>query len=119
MSSATAMEKYYGGVANYRAAEGKTVKVKYRGTLKDTVEDILGGVRSACTYIGAQRLKDVPKCTTFIRVSQQANEVFGRGNNNLITNSYYVATRDLVASFVYDLNYTHSSLCHMYWDSQY
>jgi len=79
MSYATAMEKYYGGVANYRAAEGKTVKVKYRGTLKDTVEDILGGVRSACTYIGAQRLKDVPKCTTFIRVSQQANEVFGKG----------------------------------------
>jgi GMP reductase len=80
MSSATAMEKYYGGVANYRAAEGKTVKVKYRGALRDTVEDILGGVRSACTYIGAQRLKDVPKCTTFIRVSQQLNEVFGKGD---------------------------------------
>jgi GMP reductase len=80
MSSATAMEKYYGGVANYRAAEGKTVKVKYRGNLNDTVEDILGGVRSACTYIGAQKLKHVPKCTTFIRVTQQLNEVFGKAD---------------------------------------
>lgn len=78
MSSATAMQKYSGGVANYRAAEGKTVKVAFRGSINDTVEDILGGVRSACTYIGARNLKDMPKCTTFIRCTQLANEVFGK-----------------------------------------
>ena len=78
MSSDTAMNKYHGGVASYRSSEGKTVRVKHRGRLKDTIENILGGLRSTCTYIGAKRLKDMPKCATFIRVTQQSNEVFGR-----------------------------------------
>lgn len=78
MSSESAMKKYYGGVADYRSSEGKTVKVLYKGKLKDTIQSILGGIRSTCTYIGAKSLKDVPKCTTFIRVTQQSNEVFGR-----------------------------------------
>ena len=78
MSSDTAMNKYNGGVASYRSSEGKTVRIKHRGRLKDTMENILGGLRSTCTYIGAKRLKDMPKCATFIRVSQQSNEVFGK-----------------------------------------
>ena len=78
MSSDTAMNKYHGGVAKYRSSEGKTIRIKHRGRLRDTVENILGGVRSACTYIGAKRLKDMPKCATFVRVTQQSNEVFGR-----------------------------------------
>ena len=78
MSSAEAMNKYHGGVAKYRSAEGKTVRVKHRGLVQNTLEDILGGLRSACTYIGARRLKDMPKCATFIRVNQQSNEVFGK-----------------------------------------
>jgi GMP reductase len=78
MSSKTAMEKYAGGVAEYRAAEGKEVLVPYRGPVADTVQEILGGVRSACTYVGARRLKEFSKRTTFVRVTQQANEVFGR-----------------------------------------
>ena len=78
MSSDTAMNKYHGGVAKYRSSEGKTVRIKHRGRLSDTVENILGGVRSACTYIGAKRLKDMPKCATFTRVTQQSNEVFGK-----------------------------------------
>lgn len=77
MSSDTAMEKYYGGVKEYRASEGKTVKLPYRGPIEDTVLEILGGLRSCCTYIGARRLKDVPKCATFIRVTQQTNDVYG------------------------------------------
>lgn len=77
MSSNTAMLKHYGHKANYRASEGKAVKVPYRGPLANTVEDILGGLRSACTYVGARNLKYLSKCTTFIRVTQQANEVFG------------------------------------------
>ncbi len=77
MSSDTAMKKHAGGVAEYRASEGKTVKVPYRGDVAGTVQDILGGLRSACTYVGAQRLKDMSKCTTFIRVTQQRNLVFG------------------------------------------
>jgi len=77
MSSRTAMEKYSGGVANYRASEGKEVLVDYRGPVDGTVQDILGGVRSACTYVGARRLKELSKRTTFIRVARQLNEVFG------------------------------------------
>lgn len=77
MSSDTAMQKHSGGVAEYRASEGKTVKVPYRGDVKQTVQDILGGLRSACTYVGATRLKELSKRTTFIRVTQQLNNVFG------------------------------------------
>ena len=77
MSSRAAMDKHSGGVALYRASEGKEVLVPYRGPVADTLQDILGGVRSACTYVGARKLKELTKRTTFIRVSQQLNEVFG------------------------------------------
>ena len=80
MSSATAMNKHNGGVANYRSSEGKTVNVPYRGPVSETVKNILGGVRSACTYIGARTIKQMPKCTTFVRVNQQSNEVFGKNS---------------------------------------
>jgi len=76
MSSATAMMKHSGGVANYRASEGKHVYVPYRGPVENTILDILGGVRSACTYVGASQLKHLSKRTTFIRVTQQTNEIF-------------------------------------------
>lgn len=76
MSSSTAMDKHAGGVAAYRASEGKTVKVPYRGPVVDTVQDILGGVRSTCTYVGAAKLKELTKRTTFIRVQEQENRVF-------------------------------------------
>lgn len=76
MSSATAMEKYSGGVASYRAAEGKRVVVKPVGPASGVIQQILGGVRSACTYVGAARLKDLPKCTTFVRVNRQLNTIF-------------------------------------------
>ena len=77
MSSREAMNKYAGGVAEYRASEGKEVLLDYRGPVDATLQDILGGVRSACTYVGARQLKELSKRTTFIRVSQQLNEVFG------------------------------------------
>lgn len=77
MSSDTAMNKHKGGVAEYRASEGKTVKIPYRGDVGVTLQGILGGVRSACTYVGAKRLKELSKRTTFIRVSQQLNTIFG------------------------------------------
>ena len=79
MSSKAAMEKYAGGVATYRAAEGKEVLVPARGPVAGTVQEILGGVRSACTYVGARRLRELSKRTTFIRVTQQLNDVFGKG----------------------------------------
>jgi len=78
MSSSTAMDKHAGGVANYRASEGKTVEVAYRGPVENTINDILGGVRSTCTYVGAARLKELSKRTTFIRVQEQENNVFGK-----------------------------------------
>ena len=77
MSSTTAMEKYSGGVANYRTSEGKKVLIKYKGEVKNTILDILGGLRSTCTYVGAPQLKHISKCTTFIRVTQQLNEIYG------------------------------------------
>lgn len=76
MSSAEAMHKHRGGVADYRSSEGKSVNVPYRGPIEETVLDILGGLRSTCTYVGAASLKELSKRTTFIRVTQQLNEVF-------------------------------------------
>ncbi|MDO6738380.1 GMP reductase [Wenyingzhuangia sp. 2_MG-2023] len=76
MSSERAMEKHVGGVAEYRASEGKAVQVPYKGGVLKTVQDILGGIRSTCTYVGAQRLKELTKRTTFIRVAEQENRVY-------------------------------------------
>lgn len=76
MSSETAMNKYAGGIAEYRASEGKTIKIPYRGPVSETLLDILGGIRSACTYVGALYLKELTKRTTFIRVQEQHNEWF-------------------------------------------
>jgi GMP reductase len=78
MSSQSAMDKHSGGVANYRAAEGKTVLIPYRGSVENTIQDILGGVRSTCTYLGASELRELTKRTTFIRVQEQENNVYGK-----------------------------------------
>ena len=78
MSSSSAMDKHAGGVAAYRASEGKTVLLPYRGPVENTVRDILGGVRSTCTYVGASQLKELTKRTTFIRVREQENNVYGK-----------------------------------------
>ena len=76
MSSEQAMTKYVGGVANYRASEGKCVQVPYRGPVAETLQDIMGGIRSCCTYVGAAHLKELPKRTTFYMVNEQINNVF-------------------------------------------
>ena len=75
-SSDTAINKHYGGQADYRSSEGKKVQLKYRGKIKDTILNILGGLRSSCTYVGAPSLKQLSKCTTFVRVNQQFNDTF-------------------------------------------
>lgn len=76
MSSSTAMEKHVGGVADYRASEGKSVEIPYRGAVEATLSDILGGIRSTCTYVGASQLKELSKRTTFIRVAEQENQIY-------------------------------------------
>jgi GMP reductase len=76
MSSSTAMNKYSGGIAEYRSSEGKTVKIEYRGDVKHTIHNIQGGIRSTMTYIGAKKIKDIPKCTTFVRVNRQLNQIY-------------------------------------------
>jgi GMP reductase len=76
MSSNEAQIKYYGEKHTHRASEGKVVYVDYKGSVKDTIQEILGGLRSACTYAGARTIKSLPKCTTFVRVNHQLNEVF-------------------------------------------
>jgi len=78
MSSDTAMKKHHGSVAEYRASEGKTIRIPYRGDANATILDILGGLRSACTYIGATRLKEVSKRATFIRVNRQTNDIYNQ-----------------------------------------
>ena len=77
-SSEEANEKHYGGLADYRSSEGKKVRIEYRPSLEKTVKDILGGIRSSCTYVGAPTLKQLSKCTTFVRVHNQYNDIFGR-----------------------------------------
>ncbi len=82
MSSTKAQQTYYGDLANHRAAEGKKVRLEYKGPIDKTVQAILGGMRSACSYVGAKKLKDLPKSTTFIRVTQTTNEIY-TGSENL------------------------------------
>ncbi len=77
-SSEEANEKHYGGLANYRSSEGKKVKIRMKNSLDSTIRDILGGVRSSCTYVGASSLKQLSKCTTFVRVNNQYNDTFGK-----------------------------------------
>lgn len=77
MSSKEAQNKYDGGVADYKAAEGKCVTVPYRGPVVETLQDIEGGLRSACAYVGASSLKELPKCTTFVQVNRPYNTIFG------------------------------------------
>jgi GMP reductase len=74
MSSKKANDKYTGGLANYRASEGREVLIPFKGHLKDTLQNITGGLRSTCSYVGAKTIKELPKCTTFIRVNRQINE---------------------------------------------
>ena len=76
MSSKKANEKHFGGLKEYRASEGREVLVPYRGQVSDTIQEILGGLRSACTYVGASELKHLTKCTTFVKVNNQYNSVF-------------------------------------------
>jgi len=70
MSSDTAMKKHYGSKASYRASEGRTIEIPYKGSIDKTIEEILGGLRSTCTYVGTTKLKDLSKCTTFIKVNR-------------------------------------------------
>lgn len=76
-SSKTAQEKHNGGLAEYRSSEGKQVLINPRGPVDATLNHILGGVRSCCTYVGARSLKELSKRTTFIRVNNQYNTMFG------------------------------------------
>jgi len=76
MSSKAANEKHFGGLKEYRSAEGREVLVPYRGAVATTIQDILGGIRSTCTYAGAKSLKQLSKCTTFILANKQYNNVY-------------------------------------------
>ena len=76
MSSDAANTKHFGGLKNYRSSEGREVLVPYRGAIASTVQNILGGIRSTCTYVGAKELKQLTKCTTFVRVNNQFNRTY-------------------------------------------
>lgn len=83
MSSEYAQTKFNGGMKKYRSSEGKIRQIPYKGSVNDTIMDILGGIRSTSTYIGARRLKDFAKCCTFIQVNQQVNNVYDNPSFNL------------------------------------
>ena len=76
MSSEAANTKHFGGLKEYRSSEGREVLVPYRGAVESTVRDLLGGIRSSCTYVGAAKLKHLPKCTTFVRCADTHNRVY-------------------------------------------
>ena len=76
MSSSNAMNKYSGGVAKYRSSEGKAVKIEHRGPVEETILNIQGGIRSCMTYLGAKKIKDIPKCASFVRVNRQLNQIY-------------------------------------------
>ena len=76
MSSKAANDKHFGGLKEYRSSEGREVLVPYRGEVARTIQDILGGLRSTCTYAGAMKLKQLSKCTTFILAHKQYNAIF-------------------------------------------
>jgi GMP reductase len=76
MSSKAANDKHFGGLKEYRSSEGREVLVPYRGAVEGSIQDILGGVRSTCTYAGAVKLKNLSKCTTFVRCTQTHNSVY-------------------------------------------
>jgi GMP reductase len=76
MSSDAANTKHFGGLKDYRSSEGREVLVPYRGEVARTIQDLLGGIRSTCTYAGAMKLKQLSKCTTFVRCTQQFNAVY-------------------------------------------
>jgi GMP reductase len=76
MSSEAANTKHFGGLKEYRSSEGRQVLVPYRGEVAATVQDLLGGIRSTCTYAGAKTLKQLSKCTTFVRCTQTHNSVY-------------------------------------------
>jgi GMP reductase len=78
MSSSVANEKYAGGLSDYKAPEGKVVKIALRGKLDDTLQRIEGGIRSNCTYIGARDIQSMPKNSTFITVNRQYNDALDR-----------------------------------------
>lgn len=78
MSSRAANEKHFGGLKAYRSSEGREIMVPYRGPIKDTVQDILGGLRSTCTYAGAKKLKWLSKCATFVKTEEQYNTIFAK-----------------------------------------
>lgn len=77
MASKEANNKYYGGVASHRAAEGKCVMVPYKGPVSEIAQRILGGLRSTCTYVGAKKLKNLSQCTTFVKVNRTHNTIYG------------------------------------------
>jgi guanosine monophosphate reductase len=76
MSSKTSMEKNYGKMDNYRSSEGRTCKIPYKGKIENTIEDLLGGVRSTCTYVGAKNIEELPEKSIFIRVNNQLNKMY-------------------------------------------
>ena len=76
MSSTLANEKHFGGLKDYRASEGKVVEIPYKGKVDITIQDLLGSLRSSCTYIGARNIKSIPKCTTFVRCSDTHNRIY-------------------------------------------
>ena len=78
MSSKEAQEKYNGGLSDYKSSEGKCVTVPYKGPVLDILNDITGGIRSCCSYVGCSQIKDLPKCASFIKVNKTHNTVFGQ-----------------------------------------
>ena len=76
MSSKKAIDKHYGGMKDYRTSEGRVVLVEPKGSVIPTIQEILGGIRSCCTYVGARNIKELKRKVSFIKTTQQENTVY-------------------------------------------
>ena len=76
MSSTEAMNKHYGGVNEYRSSEGKCVKIEYKGPVKNTIKNLLGGLRSTCTYVNAKDIQDLHHNVVFYKVNNIVNKIY-------------------------------------------
>ena len=78
MSSFEVQKITEGKIKNYRASEGKAVNIPFRGDVKPIIDDIMGSLRSTCTYTNSKNLSELPNNTTLIKVTMQTNDIFGK-----------------------------------------
>jgi IMP dehydrogenase len=58
-----------GKAAAWRTHEGESTTVPHKGPVKNVLQDIEGGLRSACTYVGAKNLNELAWKAEFVEIT--------------------------------------------------